>query len=369
MFLTLALVASVSKLCDGSPTFIDAVDWRAGGMELAEMISNITTYPSSSEDHIAMETKCSFLERVAEATRRRRHLHHAARTCRNRFKFQHTAEPAEVETLAPDSQFRTSAVSGVGMSFLAGLSTTIGAGLVFLLPGFQASASQMSFVLALAAGVMLSATVFEFWLPALASSSISTAISASSFSMIGAASFLLLSKFVPELDFVEADVEIQGGNQDEKAGQAWHLARMLLLSLTLHNFPEGFAVAVSSLGSDSAGFVVMLAIAMHNVPEGIAIAVPVFAATGSRKKALWWTFLSGMAEPAGAILALFLVKAIGVVIPMGIENLLCAVGGVMCAVAVKELLPSAWKYGKPFPFVSGLLSGFFLMLATILMGA
>merc|ERR1712014_519272 len=107
----------------------------------------------------------------------------------------------------------------------------------------------------------------------------------------------------------------------------------------------------------------------HNIPEGIAIAVPVFAATGSRWKALWWAFMSGMAEPAGALVALLLVNITGIITYVGIENLLCAVGGVMTAVAMKELLPSAWSYDKPLSFIAGFSSGFLLMLATIILGA
>lgn len=362
-FLISALAASASALAEESPLLINLVN---KGDEVIRMIGNSTEWNStghalSNKHHATMpivytEKKCSFLDRVVEATRRRRR----------------TFRPANdeelllaVESFPPHRNLW----NGVGMSFLAGLSTILGAGIVFLLPGKQASASQMSFVLALAAGVMLSATVFEFWLPALASSSPSTALSALFFSTIGAASFLLLSTFVGEPEFIEADVEIQSHGDDHKPGQAWHLAKVLMISLTAHNFPEGFAVGVSSLASANAGFIVMLAISMHNIPEGIAIAVPVLAATGSRRKALWWTFLSGMAEPAGALLALCLAHGTGIVSHVGIENLLCVVGGVMFAAAVKELIPGAWKYGKPLSFTGGLLVGFFLMLITVACGA
>jgi len=125
------------------------------------------------------------------------------------------------------------------------------------------------------------------------------------FSALGFISFLLLSKFVSEPDFADADVETQAGSKNEVEGQQWHLAKLLLVSLTVHNFPEGFAVAASSLANDGLSFTVGLAIAMHNIPEGIAIAVPVFVATGSRMKAFAWTFASGMAEPAGALMAFF----------------------------------------------------------------
>jgi ZIP family zinc transporter len=227
----------------------------------------------------------------------------------------------------------------------------------------------MSFVLALAAGVMLSATIFEFWLPALASASLSAGLSVLFSMSLGIVFFLALSKYTSDPDFAEADIETHTGDKREAPGKPWHVAKVLLLSLTLHNFPEGFAVAVSSLGSDSLSFNIALAVAMHNIPEGIAIAVPVFAATGSRRKALKWTFASGMAEPAGAVLALLVLSATGILTHIGIGHLLCVVGGVMFAVAFTELLPGAWSYGKPLSFVTGLVSGFLIMLVTIFLGA
>merc|ERR1712061_539073 len=95
--------------------------------------------------------------------------------------------------------------------------------------------------------------------------------------------------------------------------------------------------------SPKRGFIVMFAIAMHNIPEGIAIAVPVLDATGCRWKALLMSFLSGMAEPLGALFALVMLRVTGgVVTDATLDNLLCAVGGVMSAVALKELLPESW---------------------------
>merc|ERR1712217_948421 len=96
--------------------------------------------------------------------------------------------------------------------------------------------------------------------------------------------------------------------------RSWRLAAVMMLALTAHNFPEGFAVAISALESPKRGFIVMFAIAMHNIPEGIAIAVPVLDATGSRWKALFMSFLSGMAEPLGALFALWILSISGGVV-------------------------------------------------------
>mmetsp|Transcript_150624 Transcript_150624/g.419879 ORF Transcript_150624/g.419879 Transcript_150624/m.419879 type:complete len:404 (-) Transcript_150624:259-1470(-) len=344
----------------GRREFLADPAMRVGGTELR---------PGAAAAH-----ECSFFERLEEATRRRR-------TRRPKCELGSgpvmPRAPEAGRALAPPPLRSWGALSGVGMSFLAGLSTTVGACVVFVLPGGQVSPAQMAFVLALAGGVMLSATVLEFWLPLLTSvGSEHSAVRVPVYSGVGAASFLVFSKLVPEPKLAEVDVESCSG-RPTAAGRltegnlvhSWYLAKVLLISLTAHNFPEGFAVAISSLGGGSLGFIVMIAIAMHNVPEGIAIAVPVLVATGSRKQALLMTFLSGMAEPLGATIALLFVHTTGTMTQEATENLLCVAGGVMLVVALKELLPDAWDHGKPASFVGGTLSGFLLMLVTIVFGA
>ena len=80
----------------------------------------------------------------------------------------------------------------------------------------------------------------------------------------------------------------------------------MAFTMTLHNMPEGLAVAFSSY--TDIGPIMALAIAMHNIPEGIIVAAPIFAATGSRTKALLIATASGLSEPVGALLALVFVK-------------------------------------------------------------
>ena len=88
-----------------------------------------------------------------------------------------------------------------------------------------------------------------------------------------------------------------------------HLMRMGMLSaaaIALHNFPEGIATFVAALDNPRVGASIAAAVAIHNIPEGIAVAVPVFYATGSRARAFAWSFLSGLSEPLGALVAWWL---------------------------------------------------------------
>ena len=79
------------------------------------------------------------------------------------------------------------------------------------------------------------------------------------------------------------DPSLSSHTRSETAGYL-RLGFLMALTLTLHNLPEGFAVAFTSY--TSLGPTMTLAIALHNIPEGIVIAAPIFAATGSRWMAI-----------------------------------------------------------------------------------
>jgi len=289
--------------------------------------------------------------------------------------------------------------TAVAMSFFAGLSTSLGAAVVLLSPSRSVTREQMAFALALAAGVMLSVTILEFWLPIVGGGLHFWPVLF--YSSIGAVSFLLLSYCVPEPQLVEgkpehshhaALEEEQSTFNNDLAGQAaateeelgkiddddpletqqrrYRLVAVLMVALTAHNFPEGFAVAISAMSSDRLGMTVMFAIAAHNVPEGISIALPVLAATGNRWKALGMATLSGMAEPLGAVTALVVVHLMGGDMREdSLENLLCVVGGVMCAVAIKELLPEAFRQNRPKAVALGFTTGCLVMWISHHLGA
>jgi ZIP family zinc transporter len=145
-----------------------------------------------------------------------------------------------------------------------------------------------------------------------------------------------------------------------------HLMRMGLLSavaIALHNFPEGIATFVAALDDPKLGVSIATAVALHNIPEGIAVAVPVFYATGSRARAFSWSFLSGLSEPLGALVAwLLLANFLGGAL-RGI--LFAAVAGVMVFISFDELLPTAREYGEHHIAVYGLTSGMAVMAASL----
>jgi ZIP family zinc transporter len=135
------------------------------------------------------------------------------------------------------------------------------------------------------------------------------------------------------------------------------------LSLAIHNFPEGVATFASALNGLSAAIPITVAIAIHNIPEGIAVSVPIFHASGSRRKAFWLSFLSGLAEPAGALIAyLFLMPFWS---PLVNGLVLAAVAGIMVYISLDELLPTAEKYGKHHISISGMIAGMIVMAISL----
>mmetsp|Transcript_30961 Transcript_30961/g.69667 ORF Transcript_30961/g.69667 Transcript_30961/m.69667 type:complete len:330 (+) Transcript_30961:15-1004(+) len=273
------------------------------------------------------------------------------------------APPAQVEF---DGGSTTPAPAGILipflMSLLAGLSTGLG-GLVVLCMGRSPTPAAMAFILALAGGVMISCSVLEFFLPAITGEGASL-VTVGMWSALGAGCFFGLSRLLPE---AEADDMLPGTATMKTDGatkrRKWRLALVMMVVLTLHNFPEGLAVAVSAMQSPHLGVVVMVAIAIHNIPEGIAIAVPLYASTGNKGQALLMTLLSGFSEPLGAMVALvFLRHSISEQI---LENVLCFVAGIMTTVAVWELFPEAHRQGEPLAMVAGGVVGFLVMHVTV----
>merc|ERR1712130_218013 len=118
------------------------------------------------------------------------------------------------------------------------------------------------------------------------------------------------------------------GAERLRAAELMRLGLLMCLVMTLHNLPEGFAVAFSSF--TDFGPYMAFAIAIHNIPEGVIVAAPVYAATGSRWKAMAIALASGLSEPIGALIALVAVKPFITEEPL--HYILVFVGGIMLAV-------------------------------------
>lgn len=137
------------------------------------------------------------------------------------------------------------------------------------------------------------------------------------------------------------------------------------LAIAVHNFPEGLATFVSALQEPSVAIPIVVAIAIHNIPEGIAVAVPIYQATGSKKKAFWYSFASGLAEPVGAIAGWLLLMPVMNDVVYGV--IFGVVSGIMVFISVDELLPAAREYGASHMSIYGMVAGMAVMSVSLLL--
>lgn len=117
-----------------------------------------------------------------------------------------------------------------------------------------------------------------------------------------------------------------------------------MLAIIIHNIPEGIATFMATNSNIMLGISLTIAIALHNIPEGISISIPIYYATNNRFKAIFYTFISAISEPFGALLTyLFLSNFINDRI-MGC--LFGIIAGIMIHISLYELLPTANSYNK-----------------------
>lgn len=166
------------------------------------------------------------------------------------------------------------------------------------------------------------------------------------------------------------------GPENAHAPYAKHkLMRMGLftaLAITIHNFPEGLATFLAALEDPHLGLAIAIAIALHNIPEGISVSVPIYYATGSRKKAFFYSALSGLAEPIGAMIGyvailFFFGGSNGGVPPEVMGILFGGVAGIMVYISLDELLPTSRAYGKGHDSLFGLVAGMLMMALSLLL--
>jgi ZIP family zinc transporter len=184
----------------------------------------------------------------------------------------------------------------------------------------------------------------------------------------GVAVIALIDKLVPHYENPHELHKVEEMDDAREAAHYHGLYRMGLvtaIAIGLHNFPEGLATFVATLQDPKLGFHIAFAVAVHNIPEGIAVAVPIYFATGSRKKAFIYSFLSGIAEPVGAGIGyLLLMNFFG---PVTFGVLFAMVAGIMVFISFDQILPAARTYGKHHVSVYALVAGMATMAVSLLL--
>lgn len=128
---------------------------------------------------------------------------------------------------------------------------------------------------------------------------------------------------------------------------------LIAIGITIHNLPEGMAVGAGYMHTPEFGIFIALAILLHNVPEGIATALPLCKGGICRWDSFRIAFLSGLAEPLGALAAAFFLVSFQGMIPLA----LAFAGGVMMFITLDELIPTAREHGHQHFTAMGIITG------------
>jgi len=264
-----------------------------------------------------------------------------------------------------------------GLTVFAGLSTGIGSALAFFAK--ETNTRFLSMSLGFSAGVMLYVSFVEILQKARESLLMEYAERfgieqgekvASWYAVLaffaGIFVIALIDKLIPSFENPHEIRRVEDVQRDH--GKDPKLVRMGLftaMAIAIHNFPEGIATFIAGLSDTSIAIPIAVAIAIHNIPEGIAVSVPISYGTGSKRRGFFLSFLSGLAEPVGALLAYFILMPF--LSPALFGFLFAGVAGIMVFISIDELLPTAREYGLHHHSVYGFLAGMGVMALSLLL--
>ena len=232
------------------------------------------------------------------------------------------------------------------LTILAGLSTMIGTFFIFVRTSNKDRVVAGS--LAFASGVMLCVSITDLIPESLSMlddiGEVVRVVLCFLFVMVGIFLSIGIERMVP-------DLSDSGGKSLYKVGI------ISMIAIVMHNIPEGIATFISTTKSISLGASLAFAIALHNIPEGISISVPIYYATGSRARAFFYTLVSALSEPFGALITYFFL--INYINDFILGLLFSLIAGIMLEISLSELLPTSFRYNynrltKVF-FVIGIL--------------
>jgi ZIP family zinc transporter len=245
-------------------------------------------------------------------------------------------------------------IGPLGQAFLATLGTYLLTvlGTVPVLFFRAAPRRLMDALMGFSAGVMVAASCWSLLQPAMSLGGVMPAVFGF---LLGGAALFLLDKTMPHLH-----PEFPDEATPEGPPVAWRRSTLLMVAITLHNFPEGLAVGVA-YGSGNIGAATALAIGigLQNIPEGLAIALPLRREGMHRWKAFWYGQLSAAIEPVAGVLGAALMLTSRAFLPYG----MAAAAGAMIYVVVEELIPETVRSGTIDVATLGFLGGFAVMMA------
>lgn len=231
----------------------------------------------------------------------------------------------------------------------------------------------MNITLGFASGVMISASFWSLLQPAIERAEASSALPAYLVATLG---FLLGALFMWASDKAVAFARKKADGADTAKNERLQRILMLILSITLHNIPEGLAVGVAfgvlqngncSAETLAGAITVAVGIGLQNFPEGAAVSMPLRREGYSRKKSFFLGQASGMVEPIAGVVGALLVVHVEAILPYALSF----AAGAMILVAVHELIPECQQNQRSQPYAAtmGIVIGFaFMMLLDVMLG-
>lgn len=263
------------------------------------------------------------------------------------------------------------------LTLLAGLSTGIGS--LIAVFAKRTDRNWLSVTMGFSAGVMLYVSFIDIFPKALEHLTVSFGETRANWYTVlaffgGMLLVAIIDRLIPQYEnphemtasdtIEELEEEHKVGPKSKKAS-FYKMGVVTALAIGIHNFPEGMATFIATYQDLALGISIALAIALHNIPEGIAVSIPIYYASGSKRKAFFYSFISGISEPIGALAAYFLFRNYFNDVVFGLA--FAAVGGVMVFISLDQLLPAAQKYGKHHMTIYGLLAGMAVMALSVLL--
>ncbi|MBM3252361.1 MAG: zinc transporter ZupT [Candidatus Omnitrophica bacterium] len=238
------------------------------------------------------------------------------------------------------------------LTCFAAIFTVLGSLVSFLIRDFKKT--YLNFGLGLSAGVMIYVSFVELF----ATSARDIGFFKANIAFFAGILIVMLIDFVIPHEYIEEHISMTSHQRKVLASGV-----LITFGIAIHNFPEGLAVLMSSLVDIKLGVSLALAIALHNFPEGVAISLPIFYATKSKKKAFWYSFLAGIAEPVGALIGLLILMPF--LSPAVLSFTLAFVAGIMVFISFDELLPLSYQGGEYHISILGVIIGMLIMALSL----
>ena len=249
----------------------------------------------------------------------------------------------------------------LGATLFTWFLTAAGASMVFFFKSINMKI--LNAMLGFAAGVMIAASFWSLLKPAIEMSGEQDTpswIPAFVGFLAGGAFLFAVDKILPHLHM--------GLSTDKAEGvkTSWQRSVLLILAVTIHNIPEGFAVGVTfgalanspDMGILTGAIALALGIGLQNFPEGAAISIPLRREGFSRTKAFHYGQLSGIVEPVAGVLGAYLVLTIKPLLPYALSF----AAGAMIFVVVEELIPESQTGNETDLSTIGAMLGFAVMM-------